>query len=292
MDFLNHPGNLTNVRGSILTVHHCNWPAYPQGEDFRETLFYLTGFPQQTEFVEIDDCDHSILFAADVSCGRLNEPYHHQNFHVCAWHEDLIAMQDKGFITGIEPVTENTHAYRRWKNTLRENKTDKLYVNINGDLREVPGPVRESEGEDKLRNWVLLPSKRISVTDAGIQFVVNEIRETNIDFGATISPVVLKLLNEGLFDTAVREACVTLEHVIKAKLKSNKFGDRLTDEFLNYLRDEESILESSLRTYHQELRTVFKLVRNLFMHNINTIDESAAIVLMFRISRVKTAIGA
>jgi len=292
MDFLNHPGNLGSVRGSILTVHHYDWPAYPEGEDFRETLFHFSAFPHGTEFVEVDDGDHSILFVADVSCGRLNEPYHHRNLHVCSWHEDLIEMHNRGFITGVEPVTENAHACGRWDNILRENDTEKLYVKIDGDLREVPGPVREPDEEDVPRNWVLLPSKRVSLTTAGIEFIVNEIKEANIDFAATLSPTVAKLLDDRLYDTAVREACVTLEHSIKAKLESNTWGDRLTEEFLESLRDEEKVLESALRTYSQELRTVFKLVRNVFMHNLNKTDESTAVVLLFRISRVKSAIEA
>ncbi len=290
MDFLSHPGNLGSLRGSILTVHHYDWPAYPEGEDSRETLFHFCAFPHGTEFVEVDDGDHSILFVADVSCARLSEPYHHRNFHVCSWHEDLIDMHNRGLVIGVEPVTENAHACGRWDRILRENNTNRLYVDIDGNMREVPAPVREADDEDELRNWVLLPNKRVSVTKAGMDFIVNEIRNVNIDFAATLSPTVAKLLNAGLYDTAVREACVTLEHTIKAKLETNKWGDRLTDEFLEYLRDQENVLESSLRTYSQELRTVFKIVRNIFMHNLNTIDESAAVVLLFRISRLKTAI--
>jgi hypothetical protein len=290
MDLLNYPGNLGSVRGSLLTVHHCNWPSYPQGEDFRETLFYLSAFPFGTEFVEVDDCDRSILFLADVSCGRLSKPYHHRNFHVCSWHEDLIEMHNRGFLIGVERVTEKTHACRRWDNILQEFNTDKLYVSVDGKYREVPAPVREPEDEDEDRDWVTIPTKRISVTSAGMTFIVNEIKKQNVDYAATLSPTVAKLLNDKLFDVAVREACVTLEHTIKAKLESNRWGDLLTDEFLEYLRDKENVLESSLRTYAQELRTVFKLVRNVFLHNLKIIDEAAALVLLFRISRVKNAI--
>ena len=173
---------------------------------------------------------------------------------------------------------------------MRGNNTDGLVVENDGDLREVPNPVREADDEGEPRNWVSLPSKCVSVTQAGLEFIVNEIRSANVDFAATLSPTVAKLLNDGLYDTAVREGCVTLEHSIKAKLKSNRWSDRLTDEFLEYLRDKRNVLESSLRTYSHELRAVFKLVRNVFMHNLNAIDESTAIVLLFRISRAKTAI--
>lgn len=290
MNFLDYPGNLGSVRGSLLTVHHHDWPTYPEGEDFRETLFHFSAFPHGTEFVEVDDGDRSTLFVADVSSGQLSKPYHDRNFHVCSWHEDLIDMHNWGFITGVELVTQNAYDCGRWNKILDRYNTDKLYTEIDGELREVPGSVREPDDEDEPRDWVLLPSGRVSVTTAGIEFIVNEIKDADIDFSTTLSPTVSKLLKDGLYDTAVREACVTLEHSIKTKLESNKYGDRLTNEFFDYLRNEKNSLESSLRTYSQELRTVFKLVRNLYMHNLKTIDESTALVLLFRISRAKTAV--
>jgi hypothetical protein len=271
-------------------VHHCDWPIYPEGEDFRETLFHFSAFPHGTEFVEVDDCDRSILFVADVSSGKLSEPYHRRNLHVCSWHEDLIDMHNRGFITGVKLVTQNAYDCGRWNKILDEFNTDRLHTTIDGELREIPGPAREPDDNDEPQDWVLLPSKRISVTNTGIQFILNEIKHADIDFSETLSPTVSKLLEDGLYDTAVREACVTLEHSIKTKLESNKYGDRLTDEFFDHLRNEENVLESSLRTYSQELRRVFKLVRNLYMHNLNTIDEPTALVLLFRIARVKTAV--
>jgi hypothetical protein len=92
------PGNLGSVRGTLLTVHHYDWPAYPEGEDFRETLFHFAAFPYGTEFVLVDDGDQSVLFIADIDPVRLDEPYDQRNFHVCAWHEDLIEMHERGFV--------------------------------------------------------------------------------------------------------------------------------------------------------------------------------------------------
>jgi hypothetical protein len=65
------------------------------------------------------------------------------------------------------------------------------------------------------------------------------------------------------YDTAIREACVQLEHdikkyVIKKYVGLKKFyGDPLVEAFSTELREENRILESNLRTLRQELRTVF-----------------------------------
>lgn len=75
----------------------------------------------------------------------------------------------------------------------------------------------------------------------------------------------------------IREACVQLEDEISSKL----WGDRLVEEFISKVRAEERSLESHLRTLRQELRIVFKFIRNDFMHNLREADEAAPARLSF-----------
>jgi hypothetical protein len=90
MSIPDHPGNLGSVRGSFLTIHHADWPAYPEGEDFCEGLFQFTAFPPGTQFVVIDDCDQALLFMAAVNYARPDiPPRDARNFHIAVWHEDL-----------------------------------------------------------------------------------------------------------------------------------------------------------------------------------------------------------
>ena len=49
MDIFEHPGNLGAARGTLITVHHADWPAYPQGDDFYTPLLQLTAFPPGTD---------------------------------------------------------------------------------------------------------------------------------------------------------------------------------------------------------------------------------------------------
>jgi hypothetical protein len=62
MSIFDHPGNLGSVRGTLLTVLHADWPAYPEGDDFLEGLFQLTAFPAGTSFVAIEQATEQKWF--------------------------------------------------------------------------------------------------------------------------------------------------------------------------------------------------------------------------------------
>jgi hypothetical protein len=106
MSIFDHPGNLGSVRGTLLTVIHADWPAYPEGDDFLEGLFQLTAFPAATSFVAIDDIDRALLLAADVKGANFENPFAAKNFHIAIWHQDAAELQRRGFIEGIKQATE------------------------------------------------------------------------------------------------------------------------------------------------------------------------------------------
>jgi hypothetical protein len=99
MDFLGHPGNLgATRRGTLLTIHHADWPTYPEGDDFYTPLLQLTVFPPGTEFLVISDIDQSYLFAADVEGKSLDDPYNEKHYHVAIWYEDLRELLQRDMI--------------------------------------------------------------------------------------------------------------------------------------------------------------------------------------------------
>ena len=106
------------------------------------------------------------------------------------------------------------------------------------------------------------------------------------DFITDISPVVRSLYDLGHYEPAVRQAAVTLEDSIRRLLGSTRIGSKLGEEFIQHLRNEDNILESSIRSYSQDLRMVFRFIRNEYAHNIVQIDEAGALVLLLRIYRV------
>ena len=289
MNILKHPGNLGPSRGSLLTVHHGDWPAYPEGNDHFEALFQFTAFPAGTSFIAVDDMDRALLFIADVKCGTPSEPRNPKNFHLAAWHEDLAELQRRGFIEGIKPVTERQWFKNRW-DKLRSLAPEGLFrKGQNGELTPIEEPkLDDYDDDEEWKPLVATPTDRIQVTTAGRAFVHSSLSGKPIDIAACISEKVQHLFVMKYFDTCIREACVQLECEIKTAVGSEMWGDKLTETFIQHLRGKNDFLESVVRTFRQELRSVFKMIRNDFMHNLSEADETTALVILTRISRVRS----
>lgn len=291
MNIFGYPGNLGGVRGSIFTVHHADWPSYPQGEDFQETLFQLAAFPKSTSFLVIDDIDRSLLMVADVQGSPLQDPFNSRNFHVAAWHEDLAAMQEQGFIDGITSESESEWKKAKWMELVSSiPEGAKIGIkNANGDFVELQPP-EEIDGDD-YEPCVVVENKTVRITDNGRKYVFESLLREKLDLAKMISSRVEKLFELQYFDTCIREACVQLEHEIKTKLSSTLYGDRLSEAFVEKLRSDGVELESTIRAYRQELRSVFKLIRNNYMHNLAESDEVNTYIILFRIARVRSMLN-
>ena len=288
MDLLKMPGNLGSVRGSILTVHHYDWPAYPIGDDYFETLLSLSLFPAGTCFVEIDNGDETILFAAETANLVRTDLYDDRNFHICSWHSDLLEMKSLGLIEGVAEANEYEFKLDRWTKMVETAGTDKFYCEVKGEKIEVKPPVPDEDWDADLdtRDFAIVPSSRVRVTDLGLDHVRERVGILQDTYAEEISAVVADLFRKGFFEPSVRQAVVTLEDAIKRHLVSDRFGEKLGKEFISYLRAESDILESSIRTYSQELRMVFKFIRNVFAHNILEVSQLDSAVLLLRIRRV------
>lgn len=290
-DIFDHPGNLGPVRGSLLAIHHGDWPAYPEGENFSEALLQFTAFPPGTKFIVIDDIDCALLFIADVKCAIPEKPFDTRNFHIAAWHEDLAELQRRGFIEGIKPITERQWHKRRWDALLSDvpEGSSLGFKDASGNFVPLKPPSFEDyEDNEDWTPFVCSPDRRIKVTKSGRDSVYATIKSQGLDITYSISAKVGKLYELGFFDTCIREACVQLEHEIKVQIRSESWGDRLTEAFINYIQEQERFLESGIRTFRQELRSVFKMIRNDYMHNLSEVDETSALVVLLRISRVRS----
>jgi hypothetical protein len=277
------------VRGTLLTVLHADWPAYPEGDDFLEGLFQLSAFPAATSFVAIDDIDRALLLAADVKGANFENPFAAKNFHIAIWHQDAAELQRRGFIEGIEQGTEQKWFENQWKEFQSKIPAGQS-VGMRGPAGEfipIKGPkLGQYDDDPDSMPFVVVPSGRIAVTAAGREFVRSTIRAQSLDIATHISSKAHKLFELGFFDTCVRDACVQLEDQIKKQIGSQAYGDKLLDAFAEHLRAKKQMLESDFRTFHQELRAVFKWIRNYYMHNLSEVDEASALVILVRISRV------
>ena len=288
IEILNHPGNLGPVRGSLLTILHYNWPAYPIGEDYFETLLSFSLFPAGTDFIEIDNGDGSILFAAHINGLNDGNLYDDKNFHICAWHYDLLEMNDLDLIAGVRSANSFEIELDSYNKMVKSDGTDQLFSEVNGQMQKItpPSQSEDIDNKDDFRCIAIVPESIICLTSKAFLHVREKVSELSCDFITDISPVVRSLYDLGHHGLAVRQAVVTLEDSINRHLGSTRFGAKLGEEFIKYLRNESNILESSIRSYSQELRMVFKFIRNVYVHNIVQIDETGALVLLLRIYRV------
>jgi hypothetical protein len=181
---------------------------------------------------------------------------------------------------------------RRWQNLLSKVSGGVLFEkDPNGNLIQIPEPSFEDyEDDEEWAPFVCCPDHKMTVTKSGRDFVFAMITSQGLDIASTISEKVSKIFELGYFDTCIREACVQLEHDIKVRIGSKKFGDCLTDEFVDHLRKRNTLLESGIRTFRQELRAVFKLIRNEYMHNLLDADQTSALVVLTRISRMRSCL--
>jgi hypothetical protein len=69
----------------------------------------------------------------------------------------------------------------------------------------------------------IVPStrRRIRVTDDGRAFLLSALRASSLDLRDTLGDRVKHLFEIGFYDTPIREACVQLEHEIKAYTRSD-----------------------------------------------------------------------
>jgi hypothetical protein len=251
----------------------------------------LTAFPARTEFIVVDDIDRSLLLIANVRCGVPSKPFDPRNFHIAVWYEDLIELENRGFVTGIEGVTERKWRQRKWSDVRSRVPpgTEIGHLDANGQFTPLKEPSLENYEDDV--GWapfVVSAEGRITVTEQGRRFLLTELRAENVEFSTAISPRVARLFELGFFDACIREACVHLEHEIKVRITSDEWGDKLTESFINALRTKKQFLESYVRTLRQELRTVFKLIRNDYMHNLLDADEVTAYTILVRIARIRS----
>jgi hypothetical protein len=300
MNLSDHPGYMSGIDGVI--AHHSNWPAYPF-EGAEGLMFRLAAFAPKTRFVVTDDNDRAVLFLADVEGTKLQKPMLELNFHVAGWHKDLLKLQRDGMILGVKPVSEDRWKVIQWKNLPRAffkangidpDNEDKilskpLYFSVDGKIVPFYPPQDEADDDElPLLSWPEFAQNNIVVTEAGRKWIHDRLIKDWGDWEKHSSPKAIKLFELGFHDTSVREACVELEWLLKKALGTKAYGDKLVEMYVEKLASKKSIMESFRRTIRQDLRAVFKLIRNRFMHILADIDQTSALVNLIRIARIRS----
>jgi hypothetical protein len=258
-------------RGAYVVAIHADWPAYPPPGPTL-ALYDLGQFPEDTGFSPIDEIDQCTLFVADLG-KTYGDPYDERAFHVAIWNEDLLEMSDEGLISGVRTVTE--------VDKLRAQR-DEMLTDLTRSFERDGLPVPD----DPLAHAFVIidDSTKYSMAsywDERIQAAQQEIDEWDR---------LSKIYDVGLYDTAVRDGSVMLEGALKSATGTEAYGITLVEQFVRKLDQDERWDNWAVRRFRNDLRTIFKFVRNQFAHNIVDISPARARVLVARLSLLTNAV--
>jgi hypothetical protein len=286
-NFSDLPGYLGFTSKGIIAIH-ADWPAYPEEHGWQIPLMWFSIFPPRTKFVAVDDIDRCVLFLADLKNNRPDQ-FNEKNFHVAVWHEDLLELQAKGLVRGVRAGTHRKHEIAYRKKLFARGKL--YYESPAGNLVEyIPARIEEYDNHDQ--KWPIFRDEGITLTDRGKLAALELLSCITRRELKPLGKRVIAALDAGLFDTAVREACVTLETDLKRRLRVGSYGDLLVEAYAKHLTDSVALRPTFVKTFRVELRAVFKFLRNDFMHNLRRLDEPQSTAILLRVLKVRNTIKA
>jgi hypothetical protein len=291
-----HPGwfgwGYQTGSGAILAIH-ADWPAYPCPPGGAHGLFDLAQFPQGTQFEPIDDIDRCVLFVAynyDLKKpDRPQDPWSRDAFQLAIWHEDLIFLKNHGLISGVTPISEREWELRRhveagwrWGQRLFTKGEQGNFQPVEWpSLPDAPQeedffsgdpytyPAFEHHGVDS----------PVTITTTGWDVVTRELAAA-IEVPESL-PDLRKQLDNELYDSAIREVGIAIEAALRDAVSiDDGYGQGLVGDFINRLKDEVFVYNTTLKVYRLRLRTFFKFVRNPHAHHKISLAQPQALALI------------
>lgn len=290
----NFPGFLGY--GGIIAIH-ANWPMYPAGIGWEIALKTLGNYPKGTEFFEIDDIDRcKLLINRDPSA--LDDPFDSKHYQIAIWHEDLVELANRGFVSGVIEKTDfefELYQFEKLKASFGPNVSldDKgnLILHIrdeHGNLKEsiYQKPVNNEEDEDfPYYDCVVIP-KTIQITEMGLSALSEFARKSEIrhDLASLTRP----LIEIQRLDTAIREASLFVETSIKEfHNRPDLFGQKLVNFHIqDIIQHNNGFNSAAIKCYRGELRTIFKFIRNDFAHNFKVVSVDQCKLILQRINDI------
>ena len=281
MNLSEFPGYLGWTSQGVIAIH-ADWPAYPAEHGSDIAILTLGNFPRGSFFSKIDDIDQCILFIYGGS-SKVYDPFHFINFHVAIWHKDLIQIQRDGLIEGVSATTEN-----KWfKDRTKEyHDKDLYYKDVHGNLHKIP-PLNPDEYDDEWENMALISSRGIQLTQVGIERLHTLILSSKNSIDSNLLEKVFPLIKAELYDAAVRNACVYLESLFRDFSNSSQlYGDRLIKHYFEELSKRKEFISAYVKVFRNEVRAVFKFVRNEYAHKFKEIEFDQCYAILMRISSI------
>lgn len=254
-------------------------------------------FPAGTAFKPLDDIDRCVLLLVQ-GLSTNKDPFSAKNFHVALWHDDALELARRGFVRGPVGVTERVHRLNTlreiehrapvtaWHDTPDDSDLAPLYVQMpNGELQAIDHHWESYDDVDA--DWLYLPPEAgLSVTEKGWRSL-DEALSTRFAPPSSLAATLIPILAAELYDTAVREMSVQLEHAMRRGCgNTDAYGQKLVYLFVQSIARKQIVPEAWLKVLLTELRTSFKFVRNEFAHNVVEVSRSRGLSLLERMSEL------
>jgi hypothetical protein len=292
---------------------HAHWPAYPMGDTWQAALVDIGSFPEGTAFTPIDYIDRCVLLHVR-GLGSYSDEFDERGFHIAVWDESMQELINRNYITlvGADFVTSRRYEERK-RDALRESILNEItktgsetpiedplthlgYL-FKGEFRPVELPSLEDYEDDDeeeglfvSRSWFHYnPSARISITREGLR-QLDEFWDRAFKVPTQARNRIIPLIENRMYDTALRELGVLLESSMRRATSSSAYGQSLVDVFISHLLIGQRHDDWSLKVLRKELRTAFKFVRNEFAHNIVDLSRPRARALIGRMCHVLTQV--
>jgi hypothetical protein len=292
------PGYLGFTSQGVIAIH-ADWPAYPAEHGAGTALASFGNFPDGTRFQPISDIDRCLLFYVH-GYGQHDDLFDEGAFHVAAWHEDLLVLQEHDLVEGVESLTERMWIERdrqQLRGELRRQAEEHGYTydgdpllslgsrSEDGQWHPIPWEPLDDYDDEELTCAAVDGTLGLRVTAQGWRKLESILADALV-IPDSVRPRVQPLLDAQLYDTAVRELAVTIEARLRQTLGSELYGQRLVDAFIGQLHDPKRFIQARVKVLRGELRTAFKFIRNEFAHRLIDLPKARAYALVSRLSLV------
>jgi len=274
-------GAIWYEEGMAFSMITADWEAYPIGYGWESALENISWFPTDTIFYRIDDISEALLFVTknpvELEKKELS-PWSQIYYHISIWHRDIVELQKRGYIRGIKPVTEYQHDLIRYNKivdsmgVIVEDKDIWLFPDGKREW-SMPRPSKD-EYDNRNKTWAFLPDDYFVLTKKGISAINEPMQDfvINKDILARIKP----LLKIKYYDSAVREASISLELKLKRINNSVLYGQKLVDLHYENLCKKFGSTDSYLKYYRGLLRCSVNFIRNEYAHDFPITSENRA----------------
>jgi hypothetical protein len=297
------PGYLGWTSEGVVAIH-ADWPMYPAEHGWLMALRSLGMFPAGTLFSPIDDIDRCFLLGADGFAPDKDDPFSERNFHVALWHDDVLELLRRGCVQGPTGVTRKVWELNRrlamegrpplesWPDAGPPEFSRTFFAQLDDGTRIPLDPIDWDQYEDDPREFLSFPCGQVSVTDHGWR-ALDDALAAQFTIPDELSDRLSPLLEHELYDTAIREMSVHLEHAMRTSLGvSGIWGQSLVELFVSHLRHRGDVLDAQTKVFRGDLRAIFKFVRNEFAHNVVDIPRARSLALLMEIGELYEAVPA